>query len=401
MLRSRFLHLLWDMENSNEKACLCALNRLFGFTPKAGLALISHLGSASDIFRMSPEELEEVLGPYSKHAKELGMAAVEQAAEELHRLEGTGIGFTGWTEEGYPPLLRECEDAPIGLYIRSMTPAEELWKPRRSIAVIGTRDISPYGREWCERMVTELSHTSDKPLIVSGLALGTDICAHKTALETGLPTVAVMATGPETIYPYRHRETAERICSTPGCALITDYPPGTSPLAVNFLRRNRIIAGMSDTTILVESKMKGGGMMTSRLAFSYNREVYALPGRIDDIRSQGCNSLIRSKIAEPVTSLEGLIESLGLENPSGKSYRNVVEIVREAFGQILPDEDLNAVADVLSVIRKSRGITLDDLASACGLGYGKTADAVGMLETEGLISVDLLQRCCINPKKIR
>ena len=142
-------------------------------------------------------------------------------------------------------------------------------------------------------------------------------------------------------------------------------------------------------------------MMTSRLAFSYNREVYALPGRIDDIRSQGCNSLIRSKIAEPVTSLESLIESLGFENPHGNSRRNTVEIVREAFGQILPDEDLNAVADVLSVIRKSRGITLDDLASACGLGYGKTADAVGMLETERLISVDLLQRCCINPKKIR
>lgn len=401
MFRSRFLHLLWDMENSNEKACLCALNRLFGFTPKAGLALISHLGSASEIFRMSPGELEEILGPYSKHSKGLGMTAVEQAAEELHRLERMGISFAGWTEEGYPPLLRECEDAPIGLYIRSGTPAEELWKPRRNIAVIGTRDISPYGREWCERMVTELSHTPDKPLIVSGLALGTDICAHRTALETGLPTVAVMATGPETIYPYRHRETAERICRTPGCALITDYPPGTSPLAVNFLRRNRIIAGMSDTTILVESKIKGGGMMTSRLAFSYNREVYALPGRIDDIRSEGCNSLIRSKIAEPVTSLEGLTESLGFEKLSGKSRRSVVEIVREAFGKILPDEELNTMAEVLSVIRKSRGVTVDDLSSACGLGYGKTADAVGMLETEGLISVDLLQRCCINSKKIR
>ena len=187
------------------------------------------------------------------------------------------------------------------------------------VAVVGTRDISPYGREWCERIVHALARTSPKPLIVSGLAIGTDICAHKAALEASLPTIAVMATGTDTIYPYRHRQIAEKMSGTQGCALVTDYPPGTAPLPVNFLRRNRIIAGLSHATILVESKIKGGGMMTCRLAFSYDRDVYALPGRADDLRSQGCNHLIRARMAEPLTSEEDIIDSLGLLTTGRKS----------------------------------------------------------------------------------
>ena len=128
---------------------------------------------------------------------EITWKAVEEASDELARLESRGIGFTGWTEEEYPSLLHECEDAPVGLYVRSRTPMDELWKPCRRIAVVGTRDITPYGREWCVRTVAGLSRSKERPVIVSGLALGTDFCAHKAALEYGLPTIGVMATGPE------------------------------------------------------------------------------------------------------------------------------------------------------------------------------------------------------------
>ena len=271
----------------------------------------------------------------------------------------------------------------------------------RRIAVVGTRDISPYGREWCVRTVTGLASSSEKPAVISGLALGTDFCAHKTALEYGLPTIAVMATGPETVYPFRHREFAERLYSTPGCALVTDYPPGTAPLPVHFLRRNRIIAGLSDSTILIESKIKGGGMMTSRLAFSYSRDVYALPGRSDDPRSQGCNILIKNKVAEIITSVDELLESLSLSRVR-KSYGQAAEdLLNEAFGKNLPYGQVGRMLALIGIIRKERGITLEELSSESGIEYIEVSKLARLLETYGFIDIDILQRCTVNIGKFR
>jgi DNA processing protein len=243
------------MEINYEKACHCALNRIFGFEPKIALALISHLGGAGEVFRLGRKEIDSLLGPHSKYAGSISDEAVDKAYIELETLERYGIRFIGWGEDNYPELLKECEDPPTGLYIKSSSPIEELWNNRRMISIIGTRDLSPYGKEWCERIVSSLADTSseNRPTIVSGLALGVDICAHNAALKYGLPTIAVMATGPETIYPSRHRTAGERIAQTSGSALITDYPPETAPLAIHFLRRNRIIAGMSPTAEREES----------------------------------------------------------------------------------------------------------------------------------------------------
>ena len=387
------------MKNFEEKACLCALNRIFGFKPKIALALISNFGSASEVLSMRDKDIDLVLGPYSGYTKELKMASVEKEARELERLADGGISFMGWTEEAYPEALKQCEDAPVGLYIRSRTPVEELFRPRREISIVGTRDISLYGKEWCEKTVKALSQTAEHPRIISGLALGTDICAHKAAVENGLETIAVMATGPEDIYPYRHREFAIKICETPGCALITDYPPGTAPLAIHFLRRNRIIAGLSEALLLIESKIKGGGMMTSRLAFSYNRDVYALPGRIDDIRSQGCNWLIRSKIAEPIISTDGLIESLGLTPLEACTADNPEYNIRQAYAGRLSEDRIARMASLLLAIRQERGITLESLCLRCGMDYGQVATLTGILEADGFICIDLLQRCSILIRK--
>lgn len=387
------------MEKMEEKACLCALNRIFGFTPKTGLALISHIGSASGIFSLSHDELSSALGKRSSVTARITASSVDKAAAELERLKEMGIGFVGWTEDEYPDLLRECEDAPVGLYVRSDTPMQDLWLPQRRIAVVGTRDISPYGREWCLRTVSALSCADDKPVVISGLALGTDFLAHRTALEYGLPTIAVMATGPDDVYPARHRDFAEKIARTPRCALITDYPPGTVPMPVNFLRRNRIIAGLSDSTILIESKIKGGGMMTSRLAFSYNREVYALPGRADDIRSQGCNQLIKSKIAEPITSTDELIDSLGLKCTGRRGISLNPDTVGQHY-KTLSEDRVRNICRIMALIRKRRGISIEDVAVETGLSYSVTSDIIGMLEMDGFISLDLLQRCMMNIKKI-
>ncbi len=369
---------------NEEKICSCALNRIFGYSPKTGLALISCIGSAKEIFQMDNGEIDRLLGPYSKFRGKINGKAAEDASKELDDLEKKGIKFIGWTEEDYPELLHECEDAPIGMYVRSLTPMNELWKPRLRIGVVGTRDISPYGREWCIRTVNGLAATEERPVIVSGLAIGTDFYAHRTALECGLPTIGVMPTGPETVYPLRHHDFAEKLCSTPGCALVTDYPPGTAPLQAHFLRRNRIIAGLSESTILIESKLKGGGLMTCNLAFSYGREVYALPGRADDLRSQGCNSLIRKKVAEPLTSVEDLMDSMNLKRRAQISDKS-------------PQKQAGPTGQILALIGKERGITVEDLSAATGIPFGQTSGIVRRLETEGFVTVDLFQRCCLLP----
>lgn len=386
------------MENIEEKAYLCALNRIFGFEPKIALALIHHFGNASEVFNISKKELELLTGPYFKYKGQIRREAAEREADELYSLEKKGIRFCGYTETSYPELLKECEDAPVGLYIRSSSPPEELWKPKDKIGIVGTRDITPYGAEWCEKTVHSLSQTSNRPLIISGLALGTDIRAHTAALDNGLPTIGVMATGPETVYPSRHIRTAERMACTPGCALITDYPPGTAPLAIHFLRRNRIIAGLSNAVILIESKLKGGGMTTCRLAYSYNRDVYALPGRIDDLRSQGCNSLIRQKIAEPVASTETLLESLGLKSGRRRRPESFRDMLTAAFGKSIERTGLERMLLLLNTINKERGITIEDLCSRCSMGYKQVSEDLSLLEIEGFISIDLLQRCSINWK---
>ncbi|MBR5499206.1 MAG: DNA-processing protein DprA, partial [Bacteroidales bacterium] len=173
------------MEINYEKACHCALNRIFGFEPKIALALISHLGGAGEVFRLGRKEIDSLLGPHSKYAGSISDEAVDKAYIELETLERCGIRFIGWGEDNYPELLKECEDPPTGLYIKSSSPIEELWNNRRMISIIGTRDLSPYGREWCERIVGSLADTSseNRPTIVSGLALGVDICAHNAALK--------------------------------------------------------------------------------------------------------------------------------------------------------------------------------------------------------------------------
>lgn len=384
------------MDKFVEKASLCALNRIFGFEPKIAAALIDHFGSAAEVMKQKQDEMDLLLGPHSKYSGQIGRHSLEKASRELEEIEKKGIRFTGITEESYPDMLRECEDPPIGLYVRSSTPLDSLFARRKGIAIVGTRDSSLYGEEWCKKTVASMATLPEKPAVVSGLALGIDACAHRTALENGIPTIAVMATGPDTVYPWRNRGIAEQIVSSSGCALITDYPPGTAPLAVHFLRRNRIIAGLSDATLLIESKMRGGGMMTARLAFSYGREVFALPGRADDIRSQGCNHLIKSKIAEPITSIDGLFKDLGFKAASGRQSVPCGEAVSQRYRNMLPEDKIDRMAAILTVIRKHRGITIEETAMETGMEYSTAAELTGILETDGFISIDLLQRCTIN-----
>ena len=321
------------------------------------------------------------------------------SAAEWASLEASGCRFVNIGTPGYPPLLAECPDAPVGLYIRSATPPEQLWTGMRSVSVVGTRDISPYGKDWTERIVKALSLAKHKPMIVSGFAIGVDITAHLAALAFGLPTAAVIPVGIDSIYPWRHRHVAELLAGTPGCAIVTDFPPGTQPAAFNFLRRNRIIAGMSECTILAESKAKGGGTMTARLAASYGRDLYCLPGRIDDVRSAGCNRLIAEKLAEPIPDLESLPAQMGL----GPRRRFTQQSLEDRLGECYAHsgkENLDTILRVAGAIREQRGITLEEICRALQIDYGKVSAAVCLLESDGFVSTDFLRRCSIDNKKL-
>ena len=378
-----------------EKAGLCALNKIFGFSPRQALRLLEAFGSAREAFLRPRDEIERVLGPGAgeKTLSQLSWSAFESAAIELEGLEGKGCTFIGIGEDGYPSLLAECDDPPLGLYYRGVSPPEEVFDGPPAIAVIGTRNLTSYGADWCERIVSAMSGTEVRPVIVSGLALGVDVTAHRTALDLGIPTVAVMATGIDSIYPGANRGTGERIAATPGCALVTDYPPGTTAMPVNFLRRNRIIAGISRSTILVESRIRGGGMMTARLAASYDRDVFALPGRVDDPVSQGCNLLIRENLAESIGGLGELMEKLGLGSAKGASREDFEAEVRSHYQGLTTQEDSARIARLARTVKACRGISMDELCTKLDLDYSEVGRIVTMLECDGFISVDLLQHC--------
>lgn len=383
-----------------ERAALCALNRIMGYEPALAHCLIDNLGSATSVFRLSKDEKFRMSGPFSKFAPLLEPGEIDRSGRELSALQDRGIDFITIRDQSYPALLKECDDAPIGLYVRSGTPVEELFDRRPQIAVVGTRDISLYGKEWCRKMVCEMACAPRPPLIVSGFALGTDIIAHSTALECGLPTVAVLPTGIDSVYPWSHNRWAGRIDSTPGCALVTDYPPGTKAIAINFLRRNRIIAGLCSATVLIESKNKGGGLITANFAFNYNRDVFALPGRVDDIRSQGCNRLIRSLIAEPVGEMGALMKDLGLGVIPKRSKASLEEAVRKTYSDRLIPSEVGRMVAVALFFKKKRGATPEEAAEELKCSFQEASVATAMLEADGFIESDLLGRCVINVKKV-
>ena len=239
------------MSTEDMRVALCALNKLYGYHPRPMLDALD-----SYIARLEPSQLE-------------------WGQQELKRIRERGFRFIGILDEDYPAPLKECPEPPLGLYLNGPSSPTEIFALRPLVAFVGTRDLSPYGKVWCRKLVLALADAAVQPTIVSGLALGVDGVAHRTALECGLPTIGVMATGLDSIYPWQHEQLARSLAETPGCSLLTDYPLGTQPMALNFVRRNRIIAGLVSAVVVVESKSKGGSLMTAKYAVEYNREVWS------------------------------------------------------------------------------------------------------------------------------
>jgi DNA processing protein len=379
----------------DERTCLCALNRIFGYSPRTGRELCTAAGSARAVFSIPKEELVRMLGEEASLAEKVGPAALEAAVRELEGIARKGGRFLSIEDEGYPEILLECPDPPLGLYLRSESPPGLLFDFRPAVAVVGTRKVTPYGDAWCRRIVETLASVAVKPVIVSGLAFGTDRIAHETALRCGLPTIGVMATGIDDIYPWQHRPLAERMSQEEGCALLTDYPTGTAPVALNFMRRNRIIAGLARATVVIESGVKGGSLITARYANEYSRDVFALPGRLDDPFSAGCNNLIMNRMADIIADPDSLAERLGLTPVRPRRELLLKERIEDRFSTGCTPEERRFLLEIAGKIDANRGITAEGLAALTGRPYPEIVGAVTRLSAEGIVATDLLQRCSI------
>ncbi len=263
----------------DERVYAIALSHLHGLSLSAALQLYRHYGSAVAVYehRLETEgRMRQALTDWSE--------ALHRAEAELTFCEKNNIEALTLNASDYPALLRECNDAPLTLFYKGCADLNK----KHIISVVGTRKISEYGKEICQSFCTQLKGLIPDCLIVSGLAYGVDIHAHRACLSADLETGAVMAHGFDRIYPSMHRNTAAKMLNKGG--LLTEYLTGTNPDKGNFVRRNRIIAGVSAATVVVESAAKGGALITARLARSYEREVFAYPGRVSDQYSEGCNT---------------------------------------------------------------------------------------------------------------
>lgn len=268
--------------------------------------LLQALGDAEAVFTEKKQNLEKISGIGSLTAAAIKSPEVLlQAERELAFVEKNRISCYYLTDETYPERLRECPDAPVLFYYKG---SADLNAPR-IISIVGTRHATEYGRAVTEELIQTLSASFPDLLIVSGLAYGIDVCAHRNALKAGLPTVGVLAHGLDRIYPPAHRATAVEMIQQGG-GLLSDFPSGTEPDKSNFVKRNRIVAGLADATIVIESAEKGGSLITADIAFSYGRDVYAFPGRVNDPHSKGCNTLIRQNKAGLITSAADLVSAL-------------------------------------------------------------------------------------------
>ncbi|WP_113638939.1 DNA-processing protein DprA [Nubsella zeaxanthinifaciens] len=346
-----------------------ALTLIDGVGPLIAKKLLHHFGSAEAVFGANFKQLTQLEGIGKKTAEAiLNTHALVLAEQELAFIEKHDIQVLFQDDENYPKRLRNCYDAPLLLYYKGTANLNQ----SRIISIVGTRNATSYGKMLCKQLA-ELLKPYDV-LISSGLAHGIDAAAHRECLALNIPTVGVMGHGLDRIYPAAHRELAAKMIKNGG--LLTEFLPGTNPDRENFPKRNRVIAGMADATIVVEASIKGGALITAEIANSYNRDVYAFPGRINDEFSEGCNFLIKTNRAGLINHPQDLIYYLGWD----KNIADQIKPIQAELPLNLTKEE-RIVAEALQV----QTFSIDDLSLKTNLPQSKLAMILLTLEMKGLI----------------
>lgn len=351
--------------NEDEKKYQIALTLIDGVGDVIAKKLLAFTGSAKAVFFAKRNELEKIEGIGKVLVRAILSADVlARANQELKWMEKEGVNHLFYSDKHYPNRLKQCEDAPLNLYYKGNID----WNDDKFISIVGTRKASSFGKQFTNELVKELAPYN--PVIVSGLAHGVDIAAHKAALQYGLKTIAVFAHGLDKIYPSAHATIARTIIAN-GC-LLTDYLSGTVALPQHFVSRNRIVAGLSDATIVVESAAKGGSLITADIANSYNREVFAVPGNPTDKNAKGCNYLIKSQQAVLLESAADIVKGL---NWDVKDF----SLQQSMFVDLTDDEQ--KIIDVLS----DNEMHIDVLVEALSWGFSKVASVLLKAEFNGII----------------
>lgn len=353
-----------------------ALTKLKGLSLLNARTLLDAVGSAheviahrKDIVGIIPDASQRLVTAFAE-----ADAALKEAESEMQFIEQKNLKVFTLTDEDYPQRLLECEDAPLVLYYCGNANLNAM----RIISIVGTRKCSEYGREVCNNFIADLKRYYPDALIVSGLAYGIDICAHRAALENSMSTVGVLAHGLDNIYPSMHRQTAADMVHRQG-GLLTEYTTHTTPERGNFVRRNRIVAGLCDACIVVESAERGGSLITAELAMEYNRDVFAFPGRVYDEASRGCNNLIRRQQATLLTCAADLLDAMGWENPLKKTSKP--EAVQQELFPDLTDEERALVNTLKDVDDKH----INQIAIDANIPYSRASMILFDLEMKGVV----------------
>jgi len=362
----------------SEKLCTLALVNTPGIGSITIRLLISYCGSAEKVFSSDYKKLIKIPGIGDKVARMiLKKEGIAQAETEWANCVKSGANLHFFSDSTYPSRLKSLYDAPVVLYSRGNFD----YNNYRSVGIVGTRQISDYGKSVTETIIKDL--VPFNPLVVSGLAYGVDITAHRACLKNDLATIGVMASGLNVIYPATHQKTARDMEQNGG--LVTENALNTKPDFMRFPARNRIIAGLSDITIVVESAKRGGSLITVEFAQNYHRDVFAVPGNLNNPQSEGCNNLIRENKAAIFTSVNEMAEAIGwnLQNKEGDlsvkdlNDSNNVNLVFDGFTQ---DE-----GQILSLLKRQGVVQLDELSWQSGMHLNKLAALLLNLEFQGMV----------------
>jgi DNA processing protein len=329
--------------------------------------LIAYCGSAEAVFSASKAKLLKVPLVGEERADAILQSDIlHMAEEELRFIEKHNIQALFYTDEAYPRRLRECADMPIILYYRGNANLNA----DKIVGIVGTRNITEYGREVTRRLVQELA--AQDVLVVSGLAYGVDIAAHQAALEQNLKTVGVLAHGLNQIYPPQHKSTAAKMIDQGG--LLTEYHSQIAMHPSFFPSRNRIIAGLSDAVIVVESAMKGGSLITANIANSYNKDVFAIPGRVGDKYSQGCNFLIKTYKATMIESGADVCTAMNWQGNAKPKKKPQLSL------NLNPEEQ-----KIFGLLQESTEMEIDTIVARSGMSNGEIAATLLEMEMNGMI----------------
>ena len=355
-------------------------SKLKGITPDLASKLLDVFGDEAEFFRMSESELRAASEMESKcFSASYRESLLFEAEKELDFIEKKNIRCLYFNKPNYPARFQNIPDAPILLYAKGDIDLNK----KKIVGVVGTRRITQYGQKLTNKFIEELTEAiGNDVIVVSGLAYGVDVSAHKAALNARIPTVGVVAHGLDMIYPTQHRNIAAEMIHEGG-AVVTEYGHGTRIHRSNFLARNRIIAALSDCVIVIESAEKGGALVTAKIAQSYGRDVFAFPGRVSDEFSAGCNNLINKNIAALISSASDVVDMMRWE-------KQTKPIEKSLFVEYTPEEQ-----KIIGFIKEKDGIQINLLSALSQIPVHKLMSILFELEFKGAIVVMPGNRYCL------